>query len=137
MGMAKGVYKKIYTGEVTCATTDSTITTIATVTVDGAYRSDKLLFFRLRDKAGKRNGYFYGTDCICAKGTVLGHLVYKGENDDIKCYATTSGIYMRGVNANGTITIASRYVELYTSIIDGTYLFEVYTLDWPDNVSPF
>ena len=135
--MTKGVYKKLYSGEITCSTTDTNITTIATITVDGAYRTDKLIYCRIRDKAGKRNGYFYGTDNFCSKAATLTGFVYKCDNDATVVNATTSGIYVRALGTDGKITIASRYNSLYTTTIDGTYTIEIYALDWPDDTSPY
>ena len=38
--------------------------------------------------------------------------------------------------SDGTITLKVKYNATYGTI-DGTYHVEVYTLEWPDNVSPF
>lgn len=135
--MPKGVYKKIYSGEVQCTTTDTNIVNIASITVDGSYTDRKIIYARIRDKAGKRSGYYYGNDCFCVKGTTFGNCVYSYNGTAIDAYAITQGVYLRLISTNGTVTIASRYSATYSKTIDGTYTIELYALDWPDDSSPF
>ena len=136
MGMEKGIYKKIYSGEIQCSTNNTNLTNIATITVDGAYTDREIIYTKIRNKAGKQDGYHYGNDCFTVKGQIGGVYVYKYDGS-ITVLGTSFGVYVRSINQNGTMTIAARYNQTYTSTIDGTYTIEVYTLNWPNDDTPF
>ena len=134
--MTKGAWKKIYSGEIQQSTTSENLTNIATITVDGSYTDGKIIYCKIRDKAGKRSGYYYGNDTFVIKGTQFGTCVYSYDGST-KSYATVYGIYARAISSDGDVTLASRYNSTYTKTIDGTYSVEIYQLDWPDDSSPF
>lgn len=136
MGMAKGVYKKLYSGEIQCSTTDGNVVNIASIDVDGSYTDKKIIYAKIRDKAGKRNGYYYGNDCFNIHGTTNGVIVYKYDGSIVMTSAQY-GLYLRAISTNGTVIIASRYNSQYSSTIDGTYIVEIYALDWPNDDTPF
>jgi len=137
MGMAKGVYKKLYSGEIQCSTTSESLTNIATILIDGVYTENKIIYAKVRDKAGRRDGYYFGNDCFAIKGTAGGIFVYRGSSGSVSINASSFGIYMRSINNNGDVTIAVRYNSSYSSTIDGTYTIEIYALDWPNDDTPF
>lgn len=136
MGMAKGVYKKLYSGEIQCSTTDGNIANIASIAVDGAYSDKKIIYAKIRDKAGKRDGYYYGNDCFVIKGAGGGNYVYR-YNGSIAMSNSTYGLFVRSIGTSETVIIASRYNSSITSTIDGTYIIEIYALDWPNDDTPF
>ena len=137
MGMAKGVYKKLYSGEIQCSTTSTSVTNISTITVDGAYTENKIIYIKVRDKVGRRDGYYFGNDCFAIKGSSGVIFVYRGDSGSLVVSSASFGIYVRAIDTNGTITMASRYNSSITLTIDGTYTVEIYALDWPNNDAPF
>lgn len=117
------------------------------------YTSDEVLFVRIRDTAGKRNNYFYGSDTY-----IYNKYPFEGGNSNIssvgmscvlkvnssgkyiiKYYAASNcyGIYANSVATNGIIGIYSRYNSSNSGTIDGTYSVEVYLLAPPTNAPIF
>ena len=127
-------------------TSSTSATDVGTIAAGAAaWTSAKMVYVRVRDKAGKRNGYFYGSDSFMtntyAAGsgwlyTNVGKTVFSYVDSEWKGAASSAGVYLYSVNRDGVIAIMSKYNANYGTI-DGTYHIEVYTLDWPDNVSPF
>lgn len=117
-----------------------------------AYTKDKIIYVRIRDKAGKRNGYFVGSDCffindkkandttnllsIGMRGTTL----YSANNGGYKISTAGSstgyGVYARSIKSDGVVQIYTKYSSNAGSV-NGTYHIEVYTLEYPDGISPF
>lgn len=112
-----------------------------------------IIYVKIRDKAGKRNGYFYGSDnyiidIVKANGTgsqsFVPKVLYAISNTGSFYGATSSGIYLAnggyGVyvkllnDANG-IRIYAKYGSAYGTI-NGTFTIDVYKLQWPGDVSP-
>lgn len=109
-----------------------------------------MIFVKIRDKAGKRNGYFYGSDTIftCAGSGTSGWaqsyrstLVYRYNDNHVHTYtlgATTGyGVYVSSIDSAGALTVQGRYSSSYSLTINGTYSIEVYTLEWPNNEPPY
>lgn len=111
------------------------------------WTSDKIVYIRIRDTAGKRAGYFYGVDAwvmnrypknpSLSTYTSSSDLVYQiwrvksnGEYAYQQGYNTTGyGVYPDTIYKNGNIYIVSRYSKSNSLTIDGTYKVEVYLLD--------
>ena len=125
-------------------TTSTNPTTVATWATGHSeiWTSDKIVYVRVRDTAGKRAGYFYGSDNFF----VITELKkYSSNQDGMRTayrYTTSSafashsststagyGVYVDVVYRDGRIGIRGRYNSLYTLTIDGTYKVEVYLLD--------
>lgn len=117
---------------------------------------DKWVYVRVRDTAGKRNGYFYGTDTFFANysfknnpsntgvGESLGMLrnIYSVTTDGVYGwrygYSTTGyGVYADYVYDDGRVRIQSRYNSSHSLTINGTYKIEVYLLDPPTGAPIF
>ena len=124
----------------TSSTSETDVGTISAGTV--AFDSSKLIYVRVRDKAGARDGYFTESDSWFPNP-----YQYKGQTNSLtlsckltigKGSVTTSsyGVYPYSISSNGTVTIKAKYSSYYGTI-NGTYVVEVYALDWPDKVSPF
>lgn len=149
MGMTSGVYKKIYSTEITANVTSTTPVVITTLSLPAsAYTSDKIVFVKIRDKSGRREGYLIGTDNIiinerpangqASKLTALSRAVYKVDSNNKTTFIfDTYGIYVSALSANGSMDIFGRYGETRTGTINGTYTIDVYLLDWPNDESPF
>lgn len=131
------------------ASEEFTVNTSSTSSIDvgavaagaAAYTSDKIIYVRVRDKAGVRNGNFTESDSwfinpYPAKGQTYdansATMSYgKGEIGTSKC-----GVYPSRIDKNGKVFIVAKYSSTYGTI-NGTYVVEVYALEWPDRVSPF
>lgn len=147
-------YTLLGSDEFTVNTSSTTATEVGSFTVQSTiWTSDKLVYVRIRDKAGKRAGYFYGTDSFYMNE-------YPANSDTTQTYvrgfkqayryasnskfsgtASTAeagyGVYPRSIESDGTVTIYSRYNATNSLTINGTYLVQVYLLDYPDNISPY
>ena len=105
IGMSKGIYKKIYSAEITANITSSTPVAITTLSLPtSAYTSGKMLFVKIRDKAGRRDGYLIGTDNILinpypsngvtTKLTSISRALYRADADNKTNFIfDTYGIY--------------------------------------------
>ena len=112
------------------------------------WTSDKIVYVRVRDTAGKRAGYFYGVDQFFFNYTKKNHPNYSGVGEYLgmisniwRCgsdglyaarygYSSTGyGVYADTFYDDGRIRIRKRYNSSYTLTIDGTYKVEVYLLD--------
>lgn len=126
------------------------------------WTSDKMVFIKIRDTAGRRNGYYYGTDAIICNNVpgnglsstasvlIYGTMYYQNTagrliNMNLQRTQSTSsltgyGIYPTTINNDGSISIQARYSTtggINTQTINGTFKVDVYLLDWPGGVSPF
>lgn len=131
-------------------TSQATVATWATGHSE-IWTSDKILYIRIRDTAGKRTGYFYGVDAwvinrypknpSLSTQTSNSNMVYqtwrvssKGEYE----YSTTGyGVYPDVIYNNGNIRIRRRYNSNYSLTVNGTYKVEVYLLDPPTGAPIF
>ena len=128
------------------STTSTSAETVATwETGDSSiWTSDKWVYVRTRDTAGKRNGYFYGTDTFfynvnpindTALTSVASAIrITKRYKDDLVYTTATngstgSGVYPDTIYKNGNIRIRKRYNSSSSYTVDGTYKVEVYLLD--------
>ncbi len=118
------------------------------------WTSDKIVYVRIRDTAGKRNGYFYGSDQFFYNILpVNGNTTSTSATTGIRMYfryttgagygmlsATTTsghGVYADIVYPDGRIRIRKRYSSTNSLTIDGTYSVEVYLLDPPTGAPIF
>lgn len=133
-----------YTG---VSQTSTTATTIGTWSIgDDIWTSDKILYLRIRDKAGKRNGYFYGTDVwvlnmypkndstatSMSNGVLMNiwSVTSSGAYAHRYGYSTTGyGIYPNNIYKNGSVRFSARYNSTYSLTINGDYKIEAYLLD--------
>lgn len=142
-------YTKLAEQDFTVNTSSTSETSVGTISCGSeAYTSDKMLYVRVRDKAGRRNGYLYGGDYIVANpnpadgnntsfSTCAAVLIsVNGSGHSIVGQSSKMGVYAKTIATNGDISICAKYNGSYGAI-NGTYHVEVYLLDWPDGVSPF
>lgn len=146
-------YTLITSAEYTVSTSSTSTTTLATIDTGVPSISDgtKIVYVRIRDKAGKRSGYFFGSDtfilnpnsyngttaaqtntaCIAIRVVSTGNYgVYNGK------YGIFANAIQNGDNA-GKIVLQTRYNSTYTLTINGTYKVEIFTLDNPGGGSIF
>lgn len=134
------------------STTSTSNATVATwETGDSSiWTSDKIVYVRIRDTAGKRAGYFYGSDNFFinhypananTSSTSL-NLCIKyvcRYTSDSEYGQTTSayGVWADYIYSDGRIRIRSRYNSTYSLTINGTYSVQVYLLAPPTNAPIF
>ena len=137
--------------ELTVSTSSTTATDISdsTMTIQRSDHYTKILYIQVRDKAGPRNGYFYGTDTYWMQpigGSQMNayrmQFTFITDSNSVKSSATSAyGVYPKSPPTFGNDTVAidfaSRYSSAYSSTVDGTYVVKVYDLTYPDNDSPF
>lgn len=140
-------YTKLAEQDFTVITSSTTQTDVGTIACGSeALTSDKMLYVRIRDKAGKRPGYFLGVDQLYVNVNPANHTVGStapltsslgyDSNGTFKSGTTRNGVFSNQLSSNGKLPITAKYNSIYGAI-DGTYHVEVYLLDWPDGVSPF
>ncbi len=133
-------------------TSSTSESSVGTVPISkGLWTKDFIIYVKIRDKAGKRNGYFRGSDAFvinnyAANGTSSNPTPVKvcdGYDAGGKFVQTTSGygVYLSSVakstnSDGGSLLIKARYSSSYGTI-NGTFLVEVYALSWPNNDGMF
>lgn len=106
------------------------------------YAKDKIVWVRIRDKAGKRKGYFIGSDVFIinpypangATTTVSSMARMNHRYSSAGAFAQTAnsyGVYAYSISSGGNLTIRACYNASNSLTIDGTYLIDVFTLDYP------
>lgn len=133
---------------ITTSSTSTTATAVGTITFPDAWTKAKIIYVRVRDRAGKRAGYFYGHDTYFTNFQIANsatstlttgaHMTYAYTTGD-KWYEYSGqyGVYGYSITSAGVITIRRRYHATYSLTINGTYDVEVYSLEYPGNESPF
>lgn len=129
------------------STTGTSVATVATWETGHSeiYTSDKILYVRIRDTAGKRAGYFYGTDNFFINNQ-MANVSHSSSfingvrqifcvNSDVD-YVTSGwgsnngyGVFADMIYSDGRIRIRKRYNINYAPTVDSTYKVEVYLLD--------
>ena len=140
-------YTLLGSAEFTVNTSSTTATSVGTIDCGtGAYTSDKIIYIKVRDKAGRRNGYFAGSDVFFmnqnpannSTSTQTSAVKYQHyitdanlKNGQSNVSASTGyGVYGYSITSAGVVTIRSRYDSSYSLLINGTYKVEVYSLDY-------
>ena len=142
-------YSLVTSAEFTVNTSSTSWATVGTISAGSSvYTSNKLLYIKIRDKAGPRTNYYYGSDIFLANWypavestsqlTVSAVLVYS-LNDSGKYGAVSSnyGICLDKIKSNGDMALRVRYNSSNSHTINGTFKVDVYLLDWPNNQTPF
>lgn len=110
-----------------------------------SYTKDKIIYVRIRDNAGKRNEYFYGSDCFFintnkANNTTtqfnlgLKGIMYYSTNNGgyrININGQGYGIYASSITSEGYVNISVRYSSTYARNVDGNYNVSIYALNLP------
>lgn len=125
------------------STTGTAAATVATLETGHPeiFTSDKWLYIRVRDTAGVRIGYNYGSDQFFVKSPII-----TGTSHNVACrftlYPNSSGVIQSNqqtgtsgygvfadtVYRDGGVRIRRRYSSTFGTV-DGTYKVEVYLLD--------
>lgn len=149
-GAARG-WTLLGSQELAISTTSTTAVPATTISVgSAAWTTKKIIYVRVRDKAGARAGYFYGSDVFfvnlnAARGITsnyTGSLKITYYYSDASAWAqnvgtTGYGVFGYSITPDGDVTIYKRYNSTNSRTINGTYVIEVYALDYPDGISPY
>jgi hypothetical protein len=124
------------------STTGTSATTVATWATGHSeiWTTEKILYVRVRDTAGKRAGYFYGSDNFftgvflgTANSTGVRFSIYYDNSGaygkSVSDLTSGYGVYADTVYSDGRLRIRQRYHSSNSLTIDGTYSVEVYLLD--------
>lgn len=128
--------------EITTAGTSTQNTSVGSISgLSGLWDGDAVIWVRVRDKAGKRAGYFYGSDAMffnyMARNESTGTLsscpkaVHRYTTSSaLACYysGTGYGVFGYSITSAGKVNIYRRYNSSNSLTIDGTYSVEVYKL---------
>lgn len=148
-GGGSSPWTHIITQEVAVTTTETSAKTAATIQCGSAiYTKDRIVWVHIRDKAGKRAGYFYGSDAFyvntyCGSGSTNTFSVPAvlciryTTSSAFACTAGQYGVYPYSISITGGLNIRRRYNSTNTLTIDGTYVVDVYTLDLPSGLTLF
>lgn len=135
-------YELLAEEEFTVNTTSTSQTSIGTISFNAIPRTT-ILYVSIRDKAGPRNGYFYGYDAwyMLQPGTSSSNsaarMLYRLSSSGAWTATTASyGVYPYTYNpGNGTLTIYRRYNSTNSLTINGTFAVKVYGLKYPTGTS--
>ena len=125
------------------STTNTSATTVDTWATGHSelHTNSKWVYVRIRDTAGKRVGYFYGSDQFFLyyplnSPSTNGIRYYIRCNTSENTYTASAtsgftgyGVYADTIYSDGRIRIRKRYYPTSSLTIDGTYKVEVYLLD--------
>lgn len=148
-GGGESPWTHILTQDVVVTTTSTSAVTAKTIAGGSAISTkDKIVWVHIRDKAGKRAGYFYGSDTYFANAqSASGSTTANTAKATEYIRVTTSGTYAGGcgeygvygysISSTGSLIIRRRYNSTNTLTIDGTFQVDVYTLDLPDGLTLF
>lgn len=129
--------------ELSVNTTSTSAASAGTVSLgSSAYTKDKIIWVNIRDKNGKRAGYFYGSDAFFinyykADGltttlSVPAVVLYRyTTSSSLAATAGQYGVYGYSINSSGTLTIRRRYNSSYSLTINSTYVIKVYAVTPP------
>lgn len=145
-------WKKVAETSYQVSTTSTSATTVDTWATghNEIWTSDKWVYVRIRDTAGKRAGYFYGSDnyfynanAASVSSTTSGFRMYTPYSTSNKFLPSTAtgtngyGVWADTLYLDGRVRIRRRYSGTNSQTIDGTYKVEVYLLNTPDGVPIF
>jgi hypothetical protein len=129
-------------------TTSTQAATAVTISCGSAISTaDKIVWVHIRDKAGARAGYFYGSDAFFVnynRGSgststfnVPAVVCLRYNNGAYAGTAGQYGVYGYSISSTGSLIVRRRYNSNYSLTINGTYKIYVYTLDLPSGLYLF
>lgn len=133
----------IATAEMTVNTTSTSAASAGTISCGSTIADkDAIIYVRIRDKEGKRAGYFAGSDAYFmnynkANGSTSAFAV-----PAVLCYRYTTssawagtagqyGVYGYSISNTGVLTVRRRYNSNYSLTINSTYTVDVFKLTYP------
>lgn len=160
-GEGSSSYELVGSDEVTISTSSTTLAYYLDITpTKSVHTADKIVYVKVRDKAGMRAGYAYGSDTFFIDLRVMNgntpslinitpRMIYACDSslkfinvnsaNAVTTSTSASGVYAASLTAAGAVRIGAKYSSNTTTgsgIIDGTFSVEVYLLSWPNDISP-
>ena len=135
--------------ELAVNTTSTSAASAGTVALGSAgYTKDKIIWVHIRDKAGKRSGYLYGSDTFFVNSNKANGSTSTFSTPSVNCIRCNSdgtytnyigqyGVYGYSITSSGSLTVRRRYNSTYTLTINGTYVVSVYAPDLPTGITLF
>ena len=141
-------HKLITAREDAVSTTSTTAASAFTVALgSSAFTKDQIIWVHIRDKAGAKAGYFFGSDAFfinynkasasTSTFSVPAVICLRYNNSAYSGTAGQYGVYGYSINSSGTLTVRKRYNSSYSLTVNGTYITNVYALDLPDSLKLF
>lgn len=145
-------WKKLASQEFTVNTTSTSNTSVGNIQITLSDYNDKniVVWVHVRDKAGKRNGYHYGTDAIFFPYQLAnGSTSSLSTRPVILFTVNSSGSYSGTASAYGVYgyrvyyTSSNHYAQIYSrynsnyGTINGTFVCDVYALTMPTGLTLF
>lgn len=131
------------------STTSTSNATAGTISLgSGAFTKDDIILVHVRDTAGKRAGYFYGSDAIFVNAnkangststfTAPGVTTIRySTSSQFAAYTGAYGVWGYSITSDGTLTVRKRYNSNYSLTVNGNYLVQVYKLTPPSGMVLF
>lgn len=129
--------------ELTVNTTSTSAASAGTISC-GSTAADKeaIIYVRIRDKEGKRAGYFAGSDAYFMNYNKANASTSAFAVPAVMCYRYTTssawagtagqyGVYGYSISNAGVVTIRRRYNSNYSLTINSTYQVDVFKLTYP------
>ena len=148
-----GSWTLLGTADFTVNTTSTSAASTGTIQAGAsAFTANEIIFVRVRDKAGKRAGYFYGSDSFfinvnkannntttlsAAGRSILRYTTSNAYAQYTTATTTGYGVYGYSITSAGAVAIYQRYNSSYSLTINGTYKVDVYKLEMPTGVVLF
>ena len=142
-------YTLIHSEELQLTYSSTTAATAVEIALGASgWTADDFLYVKVRDKAGRRNGYFIGTDSwlmnYLAKNGATTNLtagagLIHSQKADGTFYSiggsisSMQGIYPYSLASDGTLTMRKRYNANNTLTINSTYIIEIYKVGFAPN----
>ena len=122
---------------------------VATLNVGAEAFGDHIVYVKIRDTMGRRQGYFYGSDTYIYSMGAINNLpsvtqaaerIYVGWRGSSSTLLTGTawtgsdsyyGIYGQNVTNEGVLTLYALYQSSYSGTINSTYKVDVYLLPYP------
>lgn len=129
--------------ELTVNTTSTSAASAGTISCGStAADKDAIIYVRIRDKEGKRAGYFAGSDAYFMNYNKANASTSAFAVPAVMCYRYTTssawagtagqyGVYGYSISNAGVVTIRRRYNSNYSLTINSTYQVDVFKLTYP------
>lgn len=147
VNVSGGGYTLLGSAEFTVNTTSTTAIDVGTIACGStAWTDAKFLLATVYDKAGARNGYFLShtemlTNVNAATGSttqlqfIAPILVYVNSSGVLTRQSAYTGVYMTTLTNAGAVSVVAKASS--TVAINGTYVCEVWALDYPAGFNPW
>lgn len=141
-------YELLYSGEIAYSTDSTSVIDAFTIIIPEPNKiiEGKMLYIKIRDKAGPRGDYYLGTDSFVPNPLEFESSTISSTNmyyhytikvpPLISENSSSYGIFPKTLNRQtGELAFSARYSRMTTGTINGTYLIEVYLINWPFGIN--